>query len=69
MEDYIVAENREVNGYKLGLYAIFNGHSGHDVAEYLQRHLFDNTLNEVREPSFFCRFLMYLHMFIFCILY
>lgn len=47
MEDYIVAENRKVNGYDLGLYAIFDGHSGREVAEYWQSHLFDNILNEV----------------------
>ncbi|KAF3450255.1 hypothetical protein FNV43_RR06335 [Rhamnella rubrinervis] len=46
MEDYIVAENTEVNGYKLGLHAIFGGHSGRDVAEYLHSHLFDNILKE-----------------------
>nr|XP_048333972.1 probable protein phosphatase 2C 58 isoform X1 [Ziziphus jujuba var. spinosa] len=46
MEDYIVAENRKVNGHELGLYAIFDGHSGRDVAEYLQSHLFDNILSE-----------------------
>lgn len=42
MEDYIVAENQKVNGYELGLYAIIYGHSGLEVAEYLQSHLFDN---------------------------
>lgn len=47
MEDYIVTENRKVNGYDLGLYAIFDGHSGREVAEYLQSHLFDNILKEV----------------------
>ncbi|KAJ4837133.1 hypothetical protein Tsubulata_047292, partial [Turnera subulata] len=46
MEDYVVAENREANGHELGLYAIFDGHSGRDVAEYLQSHLFDNILAE-----------------------
>ncbi|XP_020536057.1 probable protein phosphatase 2C 28 isoform X2 [Jatropha curcas] len=46
MEDYLVAESREINGYRLGLYAIFDGHSGLDVAKYLQSHLFDNLLNE-----------------------
>ncbi|CAI0545595.1 unnamed protein product [Linum tenue] len=47
MEDYVVAENRKVDGYELGLYAIFDGHSGRNVAKYLQAHLFDNILNEV----------------------
>lgn len=47
MEDYIVAESRKVDDYQLGLYAIFDGHSGRDVAEYLQSRLFDNILSEV----------------------
>ncbi|EXB75204.1 putative protein phosphatase 2C 28 [Morus notabilis] len=46
MEDYIAAENRKIDGYELGLYAIFDGHSGRDVAEYLQGRLFDNILSE-----------------------
>ncbi|XP_038689808.1 probable protein phosphatase 2C 58 isoform X2 [Tripterygium wilfordii] len=49
MEDYIVAENREINGHELGLYAIFDGHSGRKVVEYLQSNLFDNIL---AEPTF-----------------
>ncbi|XP_015577264.2 probable protein phosphatase 2C 28 isoform X2 [Ricinus communis] len=49
MEDYVVAEKRKINGHNLGLYAIFDGHSGRDVAKYLQSHLFDNILNE---PNF-----------------
>lgn len=47
MEDFIVAENRKVHGYSLGVYAIFDGHSGRDVAEYLQRHLIGNMLSQV----------------------
>ncbi|OMO83238.1 phosphatase 2C (PP2C)-like protein [Corchorus capsularis] len=46
MEDYIVAETRKSNGHELRLYAIFDGHSGRNVAKYLQRHLFDNILNQ-----------------------
>ncbi|KAH0784365.1 hypothetical protein KY290_003963 [Solanum tuberosum] len=46
MEDYLVAENRKMDGHDLGLYAIFDGHSGPKVAEYLQSHLFDNILSE-----------------------
>lgn len=49
MEDYIVAEERYVDDHKLGLFAIFDGHSGRDVAEYLQSHLFDNILSQVKE--------------------
>lgn len=46
MEDYVVAKKRNINGKELGLYAIFDGHSGCDVAEYLQHHLFDNILSQ-----------------------
>ncbi|KAM3358391.1 hypothetical protein P3S68_021322 [Capsicum galapagoense] len=42
----VVAENRKMDGHNVGLYAIFDGHSGHEVAEYLQSHLFDNILSE-----------------------
>lgn len=47
MEDYVVATQKKMDGHELGLYAIFDGHSGRDVAEYLQSHLFENILNEV----------------------
>lgn len=47
MEDYVFAEHRNINGYDLGLYAIFDGHAGQDVAKYLQGHLFERILNEV----------------------
>lgn len=47
MEDFIVAEKRVCDGNELGLYAIFDGHSGRKVAQYLQQHLFDNILSEV----------------------
>ncbi|KAG5627494.1 hypothetical protein H5410_012712 [Solanum commersonii] len=46
MEDYLVVENRKMDGHDLGLYAIFDGHSGCKVAEYLQSHLFDYILSE-----------------------
>lgn len=52
MEDCVVATNRKVIGHDVGLYAIFDGHSGHKVAEYLQSHLFDRILNEVRTCLF-----------------
>lgn len=52
MEDYLVAENRKMDGHNLGLYAIFDGHSGREVAEYLQSHLFDNILSEVSVSLF-----------------
>ena len=47
MEDYVVSEFKKVNGHELGLFAIFDGHLGHDVAKYLQTNLFDNILKEV----------------------
>ncbi|CAL9235545.1 unnamed protein product, partial [Arabidopsis halleri] len=46
MEDYIVADTKTVEGHNLGLYAIFDGHSGLDVADYLHNHLFDNILSQ-----------------------
>lgn len=46
MEDYHVAEFRLVNDIELGLFAIFDGHLGHDVPQYLQRHLFENIISQ-----------------------
>ncbi|KAI9178143.1 hypothetical protein LWI28_023218 [Acer negundo] len=46
MEDYVVSEFKKVHDHELGLFAIFDGHLGHDVANYLQTHLFDNILKE-----------------------
>jgi len=47
MEDYLVAEVKKVNDHDLGLFAIYDGHLGHNVADYLQQNLFDNILSEV----------------------
>lgn len=47
MEDYLVSEFKQEKDNELGLFAIFDGHLGHDVANYLQTHLFDNILKEV----------------------
>jgi protein phosphatase 1L len=44
MEDYFVAEMKKVNNHDLGLFAIYDGHLGHHVADYLQR---NNILKEV----------------------
>uniref|UniRef100_A0A1D1YDN2 protein-serine/threonine phosphatase n=1 Tax=Anthurium amnicola TaxID=1678845 RepID=A0A1D1YDN2_9ARAE len=46
MEDYVVAQFRQVGDAELGLFAIFDGHLGPNVADYLQSHLFDNILNQ-----------------------
>ncbi|XP_048492813.1 probable protein phosphatase 2C 39 isoform X2 [Beta vulgaris subsp. vulgaris] len=46
MEDYVVAKKRNIGGKELGLYAIFDGHAGRDVAEYLQQNLFNNILSQ-----------------------
>ncbi|XP_028761685.1 probable protein phosphatase 2C 58 isoform X1 [Neltuma alba] len=49
MEDYLVSEFKQEKDKELGLFAIFDGHLGHDVASYLQNHLFDNIL---KQPDF-----------------
>ncbi|KAK4786733.1 hypothetical protein SAY86_010566 [Trapa natans] len=46
MEDYVVSDFKQVQGKELGLFAIFDGHSGHDVANYLQTHLFSKILDQ-----------------------
>ncbi|CAI8606919.1 unnamed protein product [Vicia faba] len=46
MEDYLVAEFKHVDDNELGLFAIFDGHAGHTVPDYLRSHLFDNIINE-----------------------
>ena len=47
MEDYLVAEYRQVGEHDLGLFAIFDGHLGHTVPDFLRSHLFDNIVSEV----------------------
>ncbi|XP_030546303.1 probable protein phosphatase 2C 58 [Rhodamnia argentea] len=49
MEDYVVSDSKQVDSKELGLFAIFDGHLGHDVASYLQIHLFDSIL---KQPDF-----------------
>ncbi|KAE8660896.1 putative protein phosphatase 2C 39 [Hibiscus syriacus] len=46
MEDYAVSEFKKKDDSELGLFAIFDGHLGHDVAKYLEGHLFDNILKQ-----------------------
>ncbi|XP_057457476.1 probable protein phosphatase 2C 39 [Lotus japonicus] len=52
MEDYVVAQFKTVDNNELGLFAIFDGHSGHNVPDYLQSNLFDNIL---KEPDFWTK--------------
>ncbi|KAG0496904.1 hypothetical protein HPP92_001595 [Vanilla planifolia] len=49
MEDYVVAQFKHAGDSELGLFAIFDGHLGHDVPDYLQSHLFENIL---KQPNF-----------------
>lgn len=49
MEDYVVSDFKHVDTKELGLFAVFDGHLGHDVASYLQMHLFDSIL---KQPDF-----------------
>ncbi|KAG6475188.1 hypothetical protein ZIOFF_064406 [Zingiber officinale] len=46
MEDYHVAKCIQIKGQEIGLFAIFDGHLGDNVAAYLQKHLFANILKE-----------------------
>jgi len=54
MEDYVVAQFKQVDSNELGLFAIFDGHAGHNVPNYLQSHLFDNILKEVMHVVSYC---------------
>ncbi|XP_074263024.1 putative protein phosphatase 2C 9 [Silene latifolia] len=46
MEDYHVAKFERVQEHELGMFAIFDGHSGDAVPAYLQKNLFNNILKE-----------------------
>ncbi|KAK9071046.1 hypothetical protein SSX86_009614 [Deinandra increscens subsp. villosa] len=46
MEDYHVSKFTSYRGRELGLFAIYDGHLGHNVPAYLQKHLFSNILKE-----------------------
>lgn len=59
MEDYLVAKFKKVDDHELGLFAIFDGHMGHDVADYLQSHLFENILKEVMRNPFLLQLLKF----------
>ncbi|CAL5380501.1 unnamed protein product [Camellia sinensis] len=51
MEDYVVAEFKQVEEHELGLFAIFDGHLSHDIPDYLRSHLFVNILIESRTST------------------
>ncbi|XP_076920755.1 putative protein phosphatase 2C 10 [Bidens hawaiensis] len=46
MEDYHVTKFTSLHGHELGLFAIYDGHLGGEVAVYLQKHLFRNIIKE-----------------------
>lgn len=48
MEDYVVAQFKQVDDNELGLFAIFDGHLSHEIPNYLKSHLFETILNEVK---------------------
>lgn len=48
MEDYVVAQFKQVEDNELGLFAIFDGHLSHEIPNYLRTHLFENILKEVK---------------------
>lgn len=50
MEDYFVAEFKQVDHHELGLFAIFDGHLSNSIPDYLRSHLFSNIINEVQRP-------------------
>ncbi|KAL1560659.1 protein-serine/threonine phosphatase [Salvia divinorum] len=46
MEDCLVSELKTIDEDEVGLFAIYDGHMGHAVANFLQQNLFDNILKE-----------------------
>lgn len=46
MEDYHVAKFVQIEEHELGLFAIYDGHLGHEVPSYLQKHLLAKILKE-----------------------
>lgn len=60
MEDYVVAQFKQVDSNELGLFAIFDGHAGHNIPNYLRSHLFDNILKEVTQGP--CLFWLVLNL-------
>ncbi|KAJ0694912.1 putative protein-serine/threonine phosphatase [Helianthus annuus] len=46
-EDYVFAQFKQIDDNERGLFAVFDGHSGRQVPDYLLSHLFDNIINEL----------------------
>lgn len=46
MEDFAVSETKRINGHYVGLFAVYDGHLGHEVGQYLQANLLNNILNQ-----------------------
>jgi protein phosphatase 1L len=46
MEDFHMAEFRDIDGEEIGLFGIIDSHGGPVVGKHVQHHLFDNILNE-----------------------
>ena len=47
MEDFVVLETKRVNDHDVGMFAVYDGHLGHEVARYLQSNLLGNILDQV----------------------
>ena len=68
MEDYVVAEFKQVEEHELGLFAIFDGHLSHDIPDYLRSHLFVNSLNEVLHASCTLPHVYWIYMCLICLI-
>jgi protein phosphatase 1L len=44
MEDFLYARIHRINGQKIGLFGVFDGHNGFRAAKFVKDHLFDNLL-------------------------
>jgi menaquinone-dependent protoporphyrinogen IX oxidase len=53
MEDFVAAEMKRVNDHDVGMFAVYDGHLGHEVARYLQSNLLGNILDQVPCPFLF----------------
>ncbi|CAH8287844.1 unnamed protein product [Eruca vesicaria subsp. sativa] len=49
MKHYVVSEFKKVDCNELGLFEIFNGHVGYDVAKYLKTNLFEKNILKEKE--------------------